>query len=251
MSLDVSWNPLAGPLPSGAMLAPPRAGDGSFVTAVGEADIEVDADTFIATFAVRIEDEDLVASQVVARNDIGAVLFAATGELSDAANVPTATSSSTYTAQVYTESEPGKPRKVTGHVTTATVTLEYKSMRTLENAARNMPKAVRSSFLMGFRHVLRDDGPLKTKALAAASADAKMRAEAMASATGNNVVKILSIASNDSIHRSPYGARSYAEASDFKGSMESLSANVPVVIGKVHVRASVTVVAEIAPDPKK
>ena len=137
------------------------------------------------------------------------------------------------------EHDPGGRQRLAGYQLTNQVAI---TVRRLEDVGRILDEAIEAgaSTVESLTFALADDRPLAREALAAAVADARARAEVLATAGSVRLGEVASI--SEKVGRSGPPGPMFAR-------MEAAAADTPVVPGDVEVAASVVVVFRIEDAP--
>jgi uncharacterized protein YggE len=133
-----------------------------------------------------------------------------------------------------TEGRPGERTRIVGHRAANQVEIRVGRIADL-GGALDAALAAGATDIGSTRLVLADSRPAELRALAAAVLDAQARLEAMASALGRRVGRVLEVRTVDGGGR-PEPLMTYARAS---------SASIPIEAGQITVRARVVLRAEL------
>jgi uncharacterized protein YggE len=218
---------LAQPHPSGHH----RAAAEPMLEAVGDGSVSETPDTALASVAVVTEAP--TAREAMTRNaELAQKVVAALRAIGLAG--PDAIRTQAVSVSPVTEGRPGERTRIVGHRAANQVEIRVGRIADL-GGALDAALAAGATDIGSTRLVLANPRPAELQALAAAVLDAQARLEAMASALGRRVGRILEVRTVDGGGR-PEPLMTYARAS---------SASIPIEAGQITVRARVVLRAEL------
>lgn len=212
-----------------AALAMPALADGAMVSATGTGTVQVQPDIATVSIGVNTQGDTAAASLTANSQAVEAVMARLTAEGILATDMQT---SNLYLSPNWTGYDTGTP-VIANYMASNMLTV---TVRDLSKLGTVLDSAVSdgANTLNGLTFDLADPDPAMDEALKAAVADARAKAELLATAAGMTLGKVVSITDSAAMSQ-PYPAYDMAEA-----------AAVPVAGGSLGVKASVTIQYEIA-----
>jgi uncharacterized protein YggE len=166
---------------------------------------------------------------------LGAALEAIRGALGPAAEIKT----QGYSLHPdYRAPKPGGERKIVGYTATNVIQVDTGALD-LVGKVVDVATAAGANELRSLRFVLKDARDARARAVSEAAVDARSKADAIASALGLRVVRILSVEEGGPSHLpQPPGVQRFLAA-------ESAAAPTPIEPGKLEVHATITLTVEV------
>lgn len=201
----------------------------------GEAVLTVEPD--LAEIQIGVETDDPSAQTAVEKNALQAeaVLKALRELLGRDADIKTIGFSIT---PVYSMPRDGK-RTITRYSARNTLFVRTDRIKRVGEIIDRANKAGANT-MGGLQFTIKDDAAVQLKALELASRDARAKADAIASALGVKIRRILRV------EQTGPGFRPYARNRGLAASAQSVAAATPVESGTLEIRASVTMVVEVS-----
>jgi uncharacterized protein YggE len=193
------------------------------------------ADRAVVTLGVRTEDPRPARAAGTSARTLEAVLSALRRELGEAAQIET--SGYTLEPRYRAPQDTGEP-ELTGYVARNTVEV---TLSELPQVGRAIDAALGAGAndVHGVAWTLRDDQPVRVRALRRAVERARAEAQAVAAELGMSLVRVVSVEEQAREGPRPLLARAAMDAAAIGAT--------PVEPGTLDVRASVTLTAELAP----